>query len=92
MRFSFKFLVDAELYESQEEAIKREKVLGELGKVVGMRTVRYQVVPPKIDRRRSISVVGGRLREKSTIDTPVAARTRVRRRNVSPRGEKDRAD
>lgn len=34
MRFSFKFLVDAGLYESEEEALKREKVLGELGKVI----------------------------------------------------------
>ncbi|URE10198.1 Poly(A) polymerase predicted RNA binding domain [Musa troglodytarum] len=29
-----KFLVDAGLYETEEEAIKREKVLGELGKIV----------------------------------------------------------
>ncbi|RRT48902.1 hypothetical protein B296_00052734, partial [Ensete ventricosum] len=36
--------------------------------VVGTRTARYQAVPPKIDRRRSISVVGDRLREKPTVD------------------------
>ncbi|RWW30927.1 hypothetical protein GW17_00004472, partial [Ensete ventricosum] len=33
--------------------------------VAGTRTIRYRMVPPKIDRRQSISVVGGRLREKS---------------------------
>ncbi|RZS16056.1 hypothetical protein BHM03_00048020, partial [Ensete ventricosum] len=32
--------------------------------VAGTRTARYRAVPPKIDRRRSISAVGGRLREK----------------------------
>ncbi|RWW89715.1 hypothetical protein BHE74_00001248, partial [Ensete ventricosum] len=84
----------------------------------------------KIDRRRSISVVGGRLREKSIVDSrlrekkgrrrekkersrrgeerstsfslclprprAVVARgrffSRSSRRNVSPRGEKDRGD
>ncbi|RWV83402.1 hypothetical protein GW17_00054993 [Ensete ventricosum] len=30
--------------------------------VVGTRTARYRAVPPKIDRRQSISVVGGRLK------------------------------
>ncbi|RWW19125.1 hypothetical protein GW17_00016844 [Ensete ventricosum] len=30
--------------------------------VAGMRTARYRAVPPKIDRRRSISVVGDRLK------------------------------
>ncbi|RZR91742.1 hypothetical protein BHM03_00019932 [Ensete ventricosum] len=45
--------------------------------VAGTRTARYRAVPPKIDRQRSISIVGGRLkgeidrrrslREKSTI-------------------------
>ncbi|RWW81686.1 hypothetical protein BHE74_00009901 [Ensete ventricosum] len=37
--------------------------------VASTRTARYVAVPPKIDRRRSISVVGGRLREKSTISS-----------------------
>ncbi|RWW32442.1 hypothetical protein GW17_00002884 [Ensete ventricosum] len=32
-----------------------------------MRTVRYRAVPPKIDRRWSISAVGGRLKKKSTV-------------------------
>ncbi|RRT45934.1 hypothetical protein B296_00054794 [Ensete ventricosum] len=32
--------------------------------VAGTRTTRYRAIPPKIDRRRSISIVGGRLREK----------------------------
>ncbi|RRT45993.1 hypothetical protein B296_00054745 [Ensete ventricosum] len=32
--------------------------------VAGTRTARYRVVPLKIDRRRSISAVGDRLREK----------------------------
>ncbi|RWW72497.1 hypothetical protein BHE74_00019701 [Ensete ventricosum] len=31
------------------------------------RTTRYRAVPPKIDRRRSISAMGDRLREKSTV-------------------------
>ncbi|RZS15705.1 hypothetical protein BHM03_00047571, partial [Ensete ventricosum] len=30
--------------------------------VAGTRTARYWAVPPKIDRRRSISIVGGRLK------------------------------
>ncbi|RWW07658.1 hypothetical protein GW17_00028952 [Ensete ventricosum] len=30
--------------------------------VAGMRTARYRAVPPKIDRRRSISAVGGQLK------------------------------
>ncbi|RWW87029.1 hypothetical protein BHE74_00004167 [Ensete ventricosum] len=30
--------------------------------VVGTRTTRYRAVPPKIDRRQSISVIGGRLK------------------------------
>ncbi|RWW60964.1 hypothetical protein BHE74_00032005 [Ensete ventricosum] len=33
-------------------------------KVIGTQTVRYRAVPPKIDRRRSISFVGDRLRDK----------------------------
>ncbi|RWW70050.1 hypothetical protein BHE74_00022301, partial [Ensete ventricosum] len=106
--------------------------------VAGTRTARYRAVPPKIDSRRSISAVDGRLREKSGrlrekkgrrrrgkekkireeenlapvlartpslpslavrqravtrgSPAPVAARTRARRRNVSPRREKDRSD
>ncbi|RWW14680.1 hypothetical protein GW17_00021529 [Ensete ventricosum] len=35
--------------------------------VTGTRTVRYWAVPPKIDRRRSISTVGGRLKKKSIV-------------------------
>ncbi|RRT47094.1 hypothetical protein B296_00053966, partial [Ensete ventricosum] len=101
--------------------------------VVGTRTIRYREVPPKIDRRRSISAVGGRLREKlgqlrekkrrrrrrgkekkkrrrkpsawprprtvvalahssQACRRPRITRTRARRWNVSPRGEKDRGD
>ncbi|RWW08523.1 hypothetical protein GW17_00028025 [Ensete ventricosum] len=36
--------------------------------VTGMRIARYWAVPSKIDRRRSISAVGGRLKKKSTVD------------------------
>ncbi|RWW28296.1 hypothetical protein GW17_00007240 [Ensete ventricosum] len=32
-----------------------------------MRTARYRAVPSKIDHRRSISVIGGRLKKKSTV-------------------------
>ncbi|RWW27911.1 hypothetical protein GW17_00007636 [Ensete ventricosum] len=35
--------------------------------VTGTRTARYRAVPSKIDRRRSISAVGGRLKKKSTV-------------------------
>ncbi|RWW36496.1 hypothetical protein BHE74_00058483, partial [Ensete ventricosum] len=35
--------------------------------VTGMRTARYRAVPSKIDHRRSISVIGGRLKKKSTV-------------------------
>ncbi|RWW42400.1 hypothetical protein BHE74_00052052 [Ensete ventricosum] len=37
--------------------------------VAGNRTARYCTVPPKINRRRSVSAIGGRLREKSTVDS-----------------------
>ncbi|RRT41171.1 hypothetical protein B296_00058005 [Ensete ventricosum] len=37
--------------------------------VAGNRTARYCTVPPKINRRLSVSAVGGRLREKSTVDS-----------------------
>ncbi|RRT41753.1 hypothetical protein B296_00039649 [Ensete ventricosum] len=58
-------------YEKKEKLIQshypsKEKRL--LDEVAGMRTARYRAVPPKIDRRRSISAIGGRLREKSTVD------------------------
>ncbi|RZS24236.1 hypothetical protein BHM03_00057286 [Ensete ventricosum] len=36
--------------------------------VTGTRTARYRAVPSKIDHRRSISAVGGRLKKKSTVD------------------------
>ncbi|RZR92633.1 hypothetical protein BHM03_00020969 [Ensete ventricosum] len=35
--------------------------------VTGTRTARYRAVPSKIDRRRSISAVSGRLKKKLTV-------------------------
>ncbi|RZR85031.1 hypothetical protein BHM03_00011955 [Ensete ventricosum] len=48
--------------------------------VAGTRTARYRAVPPKIDRRRSISTVGDRLREKSTVDDRLSEKKGKRRR------------
>ncbi|RZS12635.1 hypothetical protein BHM03_00044109 [Ensete ventricosum] len=45
--------------------------------VAGMRNARYQAVPPKIDCRRSISAISGRLREKSTIDDRLREKSSV---------------
>ncbi|RWW03986.1 hypothetical protein GW17_00032817, partial [Ensete ventricosum] len=70
--------------------------------IIGTRIARYWAVPPKIDRRWSISVVGGLLRKKKgrkrrgeeIIPRHPRSRvvTRVRRRNVSPHGEPDQGN
>ncbi|RZS09750.1 hypothetical protein BHM03_00040856, partial [Ensete ventricosum] len=44
--------------------------------VIGTRTTRYRAVPPKIDCRWSISVVGGRLRKKLTVGGRFRSSTR----------------
>ncbi|RWW73690.1 hypothetical protein BHE74_00018418 [Ensete ventricosum] len=69
--------------------------------VAGTRTARYRVVPPKIDHWRSISAVGGRLREKSTVNGRLREKKGKRRRGkeekkkrgvpISPRHPRRRA-
>ncbi|RZR80515.1 hypothetical protein BHM03_00006580, partial [Ensete ventricosum] len=51
-----------------------------------MRIARYRAVPLKIDHRRSISTVNGRLREKSTVDSRLRKKKGRRRgrKNISP--------
>ncbi|RZR96428.1 hypothetical protein BHM03_00025472 [Ensete ventricosum] len=59
------------LADSKAELARLLSTLGEksiVGIVAGTRIARYRAVLPKIDRRQSISVVDGRLREKSTVD------------------------
>ncbi|RWW38014.1 hypothetical protein BHE74_00056781 [Ensete ventricosum] len=70
--------------------------------IIGTRIAHYWAVPPKIDRRWSISVVGGRLRKKKgrkrrgeeIISRRPRSRVvaRVRRWNVSPHGELDQGN
>ncbi|RWW31275.1 hypothetical protein GW17_00004104 [Ensete ventricosum] len=48
-----------------------------MGLVTGTRTARYRTVPPKIDRRRSISTVDGRLKKKSTVDSRLREKSTV---------------
>ncbi|RRT57106.1 hypothetical protein B296_00032021, partial [Ensete ventricosum] len=48
--------------------------------VASTQTASYQAVPPKIDRRRSISAISGQLREKSTIDGRLREKKGRRRR------------
>ncbi|RWW25118.1 hypothetical protein GW17_00010570 [Ensete ventricosum] len=55
------------LYYSRSDFTKADYYCAEAHSVAGMRTARYRVVPPKIDRRWSISAIGYRLREKSTV-------------------------
>ena len=45
MYFACKFLVDAGLYESEEEAAKREEVLGRIKEVIGALMFLLRVVP-----------------------------------------------
>ncbi|RWV87017.1 hypothetical protein GW17_00051034 [Ensete ventricosum] len=58
--------------------------------VAGTRTTRYRAVPPKIDRRRSISVVDGRLREKSTVDNRLREKSTVGGRLSEKKGRRRR--
>ncbi|RWW21989.1 hypothetical protein GW17_00013834 [Ensete ventricosum] len=58
--------------------------------VAGTRTVRYWAVPPKIDRRRSISAVGGRLREKSIADVRLREKSIVDGRLSKNKGRRRR--
>ncbi|RZS00356.1 hypothetical protein BHM03_00030051 [Ensete ventricosum] len=48
-----------------------------MGLVTGTRTARYRTVPPKIDRRWSISTVDGRLKKKSTVDSRLREKSTV---------------
>ncbi|RWW19158.1 hypothetical protein GW17_00016808 [Ensete ventricosum] len=58
-----------DLYKGATKKMKISRdVIDASGLVVTVtRTARYQAVPPKIDRWRSISVVDGRLKKKSTV-------------------------
>ncbi|RWW06169.1 hypothetical protein GW17_00030519 [Ensete ventricosum] len=58
--------------------------------VAGTRTVRYRAVPLKIDRRRSISAVGGQLREKSTADGRLREKLTVGGRLSEKKGRRRR--
>ncbi|RWW57556.1 hypothetical protein BHE74_00035639, partial [Ensete ventricosum] len=61
--------------------------------VVGTRTARCGVVLPKIDRQRSISAVGGRLREKLIVGGRLSEKKGRRRRGKEEkkkRGEEER--
>ncbi|RWW65581.1 hypothetical protein BHE74_00027107 [Ensete ventricosum] len=51
-----------------------------LHEVAGTWTTRYRTVPQKIDRRQSISAVGGRLREESTVGDRLSEKKGRRRR------------
>ncbi|RRT60592.1 hypothetical protein B296_00028295, partial [Ensete ventricosum] len=54
-----------------------------------MRIARYQAVPLKINHRRSISTVNGRLREKSTVDSRLRKKKGRRRGNEKKKRKKE---
>ncbi|RWW49722.1 hypothetical protein BHE74_00044065, partial [Ensete ventricosum] len=56
----------------------------ELSSVIGTRTARYRAVPPKIDRRRSILAVDGRLKKKSIVGG------RLRKKKGRRRGKEEK--
>ncbi|RWV94487.1 hypothetical protein GW17_00042970 [Ensete ventricosum] len=58
--------------------------------VAGTRTAHYQAVPPKIDRRQSISAVSGRLREKSTMGGRLREKSTVDGRLREKRRKKEK--
>ncbi|RWV84830.1 hypothetical protein GW17_00053426, partial [Ensete ventricosum] len=62
--------------------------------VTGTRTARYRAVLPKIDRRRSISAVGGRLKKKSTVDGRLREKStvggRLRKKKRRRRGKEEK--
>ncbi|RRT43335.1 hypothetical protein B296_00056513, partial [Ensete ventricosum] len=65
-----------------------------LFKVTDMRTARYRAVPPKIDCQRSISVVGGRLKKKSTVGGRLREKStvssRLRKKKERRRGKEEK--
>ncbi|RWW44417.1 hypothetical protein BHE74_00049815, partial [Ensete ventricosum] len=58
--------------------------------VTGTRTDRYRAVPPKIDHRRSISAVGGRLKKKSTVGGRLREKSTVGGRLRKKKGRRRR--
>ncbi|RWW27952.1 hypothetical protein GW17_00007589 [Ensete ventricosum] len=62
--------------------------------VTGTRTACYRAVPPKIDCRRSISVVGGRLKKKSTVGSRLREKStvggRLRKKKGRKRGKEEK--
>ncbi|RZR70675.1 hypothetical protein BHM03_00001044, partial [Ensete ventricosum] len=60
--------------------------------VAGTRTARYRAVPPKIDRRRSISTVGDRLKgeidRQRSIEREKGRKKKKRKKKKKKKGEK----
>ncbi|RWV80690.1 hypothetical protein GW17_00057998, partial [Ensete ventricosum] len=72
----------------------RQRIVFLGSQVTGTRIARYRVVPPKIDRRRLISIVDGRLKKKSTVGGQLREKStvggRLRKKKGRRRGKEEK--